>query len=151
MVAAGPGGLLRAVPGCYWPFRGIALAADAGEDALAALLAAVPARIWRLGPALDTDPALALLIRVAPRSGYRVLIRRVATSLALDIEAARAEGPWPKPSTTRNLHKHEKKLARLGALDFRFLTGADWDCGLLDSLAAVERERLGRRRRRGRP
>ena len=128
MVAAGPGGLLRAVPGCYWPFRGIALDPDASDEALTALLAAVPARVWRLGPAMDADPAAgtadpdraALRLAGADSAGRR-------PRYALDIEAARADRSWPKPSTPRNLHKHEKKLARLGALDFRFLTGVDWD------------------------
>jgi CelD/BcsL family acetyltransferase involved in cellulose biosynthesis len=138
LVPAGPGGRLRAVPGSYWPFRGLPIAVEATDAELVALLAPAP-RIWRLGPMLDSDPSLARLARLAPRCGYRVLTRKVGTSFALDIAAARGEGPWPKPSTQRNLHKHEKKLARLGDLDFRFLSGADWNGGLLDALAAIER------------
>jgi len=144
-VAAGPRALgLRAVPGCYWPFRSFPVAADAGDEALAALLTAPAARAalgraWRLGPVMDNDPTLARLLPVARRCGFSVLARRAATSFALDIAAAEAAEPWPKPSTARNMHKHEKRLARLGALGFRFVTGSDWTGAVLDELVAIER------------
>ncbi|HYI49138.1 MAG TPA: GNAT family N-acetyltransferase [Allosphingosinicella sp.] len=145
IVRAGPRLLgIRAVPGCYWPFRSFPLARDIDDGELAALLAAPAARealgrAWRLGPVMDNDPTAARLLKLARRCGWSVLARRTATSWAFDIDAARAAEPWPKPSTARNMHKHEKKLARLGALDFRFVTGEGWDAGALDALAAIER------------
>ncbi len=141
LVRAGPRLLgLSAVPGSYWPFRCAPIANDADEAELAAMLAGPAARealgrACRLGPVLDTDPIAARLIGAARRAGYRVLTRRTATAYALDL----TEEPWPKPSTLRNLNKHEKKLARLGALDFRFVSGDQWNSAVLDILARVER------------
>lgn len=144
-VATGPRLLgVRAVPGSYWPFRSFPVAADATDDELAGLLAAPAARkalgrAWRLGPVMDNDPTLPRLLRVARRCGFSVLARRTATSFALDIGEMRKAEPWPRGSTTRNMHKHEKKLARLGALDFRFVTGAGWTGEVLNRLADIER------------
>jgi hypothetical protein len=141
LVGAGPRGLgLSAVPGSYWPFRCAAVAADAGEAELAALFADPSARrtlgpVWRLGPMLDQDPTAALLIGAARRAGYRVLTRRTATAYALELGGE----SWPKPSTLRNLHKQEKKLARIGAISFRFVSGEEWSPAILDVLAQVER------------
>lgn len=131
---------IRSVAGCYWPFRSIALASDAKEEELAAVLGAPVARrtlgrFWRLGPALEGDPAVAALLRAARRAGYRTLSRRTGTSYSLDISAK----PWPKPSTLRNLRKQEKKLARLGPVGFSFVTGDEWSSGVLDRLAGIER------------
>jgi len=146
VVGAGPRLLaLRAVPGCYWPYRSFPVARDASDEELAALLAAPAARAalgraWRLGPVMDNDPTVARLLGIAGRCGFSVLARRTATSHAFDIAAARAAEPWPRPSTQRNMHKHEKKLARLGAVAFRFVSGPDWADGALDALTAIERE-----------
>jgi CelD/BcsL family acetyltransferase involved in cellulose biosynthesis len=146
LVRVGPRLLgLSAVPGCYWPFRSFPVARDAGDDELVALLAAPAARralgrVWRLGPVMDNDPTALALLRIARRCGFSVLARRTATSHAFDIAAARRAEPWPKPSTQRNMHKHEKKLSRLGAVEFRFVSGGDWGGGALDALAAIERE-----------
>jgi CelD/BcsL family acetyltransferase involved in cellulose biosynthesis len=146
LVRAGPRLLgLSAVPGCYWPYRSFPVARDASDDELAALLAAPAARAalgraWRLGPVMDNDPTLVRLLGIAGRCGFAALARRTATSHGFDIAAARAAEPWPRPSTLRNMHKHEKKLARLGAVDFRLVSGADWAGGALDALTAIERE-----------
>jgi CelD/BcsL family acetyltransferase involved in cellulose biosynthesis len=141
LVRAGPRLLgLSAIPGSYWPFRCAPVANDADEMELAAMFADLAARdalgrAWRLGPVLDRDPIAARLIGAARCAGYRVLTRRTATAYALDL----TEEPWPKPSTLRNLNKHEKKLARLGALDFRFVSGDQWNSAVLDVLARIER------------
>ena len=140
LVRAGPRLLgLAAIPGSYWPFRCAPIAADADETDLTAMLSCPCARrelgpAWRLGPVLDTDPIAERLLAAARRSGYRVLIRRIATSYALDL----IETPWPKPSTLRNLNKQEKKLARLGPIGFRFVSGDQWDSAVLDTLARIE-------------
>lgn len=131
---------IKSVAGCYWPFRSIPLASDAKEEELAAVLDSPVARrtlgrLWRLGPVLEGDTAVAALVGAAKRTGYRALSRRTGTSYALDISAE----PWPKPSTLRNLRKHEKRLARLGPLEFSFVTGRDWSGGVLDRLAGIER------------
>lgn len=145
LVAAGPRAMgMRAVPGCYWPFRSFPIAADASDEELAALLSAPAARkalgrAWRLGPAMDNDPTASRLLRIAPRCGFTVLARGTATSHALDIgEMARTE-PWPRPSTLRNMHKHEKRLAKLGEVGFRFVSGSGWSGEVLDALGRIER------------
>lgn len=132
------GRLLRTVPGCYWPFRSFPVAIDATAEDMAALLCHPAARAalgiaWRLGPVYDDDPALALLRAAAPRAGWLVAERGIATAYALDLP----EG-WPRSSTMQGLRRKEKKLAEGGALDFRFLRGADWTPALFETLAAIE-------------
>jgi CelD/BcsL family acetyltransferase involved in cellulose biosynthesis len=145
LIDTGPRWLgFSAIPGSYWPFRCAPVAQDASEEELAALLSAPTARralgrAWRLGPVLDNDAAAMLLTSAARRAGYRVLARRTASCFALDLAEARREGPWPKPSTLRNINKQKSKLARLGAIDFRFVSGGDWNSDVLDVLAAIER------------
>ncbi|MDP8994047.1 MAG: GNAT family N-acetyltransferase, partial [Pseudomonadota bacterium] len=134
---------LRAVPGSYWPFRSFPVAADASDDEIAALLAGPLARralgrAWRLGPVMEEDPTAARLLALARRAGWSVLSRRVGTEYVLDIEEEKKAGPWPRPSTHRNNHKHAKRLARMGALDFRFAIGGDWGQALFDELARIE-------------
>lgn len=139
-VAIGPRLLgLRMVPGSYWPLRSFPVAQDALDEEIRALLRN-PAlgRVLRLGPVNEDDPAATQLRRVASASSWTVLERRVATSFVLDIEAARAGGPWPRSSTLKKNRFHEKHLASHGALAWRFLRGADWTPELFDSLAAVE-------------
>ncbi len=144
-VATGPRLLgIRAVPGSYWPIRSFPVAADASDDELAAMLASPAARgplgrAWRLGPVNEDDPTASRLVRVAGRSGWTVLARRIATGFMLDIAAARAAGPWPRGSTLKKNRFHEKHLASHGALNWRFLSGTDWSPALLDALAVVER------------
>jgi CelD/BcsL family acetyltransferase involved in cellulose biosynthesis len=67
-----------------------------------------------------------------------VLERRVATSFILDIEAARSDGPWPRNSTLRKNRFHEKHMGEQGALDWRFVSGAQWSRAVFDDLAAIE-------------
>ena len=142
-VAAGPQGLgLRAVPGCYWPFR--SFPAGASDADLAALLTAPVARqalrrAWRLGPVPEHDPTLARLRRVSPVCGFTLLTRGAGTSWALDIAEAGRAGGWPKPSTLKNMFKHEKKLARLGEPGFHEVRGDGWTPAAFDALAAIER------------
>lgn len=139
-VAIGPRLLrFRAVPGSYWPLRSFPVAQGASDDALARLLSHPRfGRALRLGPVNADDPAAERLIRVARRSGWTVLERRIATSFVLDIAAARSAGPWPRPSTLKKNRFHEKHLASHGALSWRFLSGPDWTPALFDRLAAVE-------------
>jgi CelD/BcsL family acetyltransferase involved in cellulose biosynthesis len=145
LVAAGPAMLgVRAVPGSYWPFRSFPVAADIDDAELAAFLAAPEARralgrAWRLGPVHEDDPTAVRLLRVARRSGWSVLKRRVGTEFVLDIAEERKSGPWPRPSTVRNNHKHDKRLARLGTLEWRFVSGSDWSEAVFDELSRIER------------
>lgn len=141
-VARGRWGL-RAVPGCYWPFRSFPIAQDADDEELAALLRSRPARralgpVWRLGPVYADDPAVSGLRRIAGRSGWAMLERRIATGFLLDIDAQRAEAPWPRGSTLRKNRFHEKHLASHGALEWRFISGERWTAGAFDDLAAIE-------------
>lgn len=141
IVPAGPPILgLVAVPGSYWPFRSFPLAEDAciavGEVLLAAL--AREARGLRIGPVPDGDPGLELLKQAARAQGWAVLDRFVGESYLLDMAGLRAEGGWPRNSTLRKNRFHEKHLAAHGALDWRFLHGAQWDDAAFDALASVE-------------
>ncbi len=135
---------LRAVPGSYWPFRSFPIAADASDAELAAFLSAPAARrtlgpVWRLGPVLDNDPTLARLVKVAPESGWRVLQRHAGTSYEVDIAEERKAGPWPRPSTLKNIQKQEKKLARLGSIGWRHIAATGWTAAALDELSEIER------------
>ena len=140
VVAAGPRALaLAAVPGCYWPLRSFVVDEGAMPGAVEAALTLL-ARMWRglrVGPVPDGDPAVAPLIAAARARGWTVLDRFVADGWVLDIDAAGAEGAWPRGSTLRKNRFHEKHLATHGALDWRFLTAGDWPDAFAD-LGTVE-------------
>ncbi len=141
LVGLGPAVLgLGQVPGCYWPFRGLPVAADADAGDFAALLAGAgrTVRGFRLGPVYDGDPALEGLRAAARAGGWCVLPRFVADSFLLDIAAVRAEGAWPRASTLKKNRFHEKHLAGYGALDWSFVSGDGWTPAAFDALAAVE-------------
>ncbi len=141
MVRFGPSpARLAAVPGCYWPFRSFPVSSIADRPHFEALIERLGAEVnaLRIGPVYDGDPSLEPLLRVARARGWVVLDRFVADSYLLDMNAARAEGIWPRNSTLRKNRFHEKHLGDHGALDWRFLSGADWGQGGFDALAAVE-------------
>ena len=132
------GKLLRTVPGSYWPFRSFPVAEAATADDMAALLRAPAARAalgpaWRVGPIYENDPALVLLRAAAPRAGWLVAERGIATTWTLDLKAD-DNGNWPRSSTMQGLRRKEKRLAENGALDFRF----QWNAATFATLAAVE-------------
>lgn len=140
IVAAGPHWAgIGAVPGCYWPFRSVPVAAaasvEAADAALVVLARAV--RALRIGPVYDDDPALALLLARARAAGWGVVARPVADSYLLDMVAARAGGQGPRGSTLRKNRFHEKHLAEHGALDWRFARKDDWPA-VFDAMASVE-------------
>jgi CelD/BcsL family acetyltransferase involved in cellulose biosynthesis len=140
LVAIGPGAAkLVTVPGSYWPFRSFPVAVEAGADVAAAALNALAGVVngVRLGPVYDGDPGASALIAAARAGGWAVLDRFVAQSWLLDMAALRAEGAWPRGSTLRKNRFHEKHLGDHGALDWRFVTGADWPAAF-DALAEVE-------------
>jgi CelD/BcsL family acetyltransferase involved in cellulose biosynthesis len=141
IVAAGPGWAgLAAVPGCYWPFRSFPVREDAGMEAVEALLPrlAQEARALRVGPVYDGDPGLELLKHAARAQGWAVLDRFVADSFRLDMAAAQLSGSWPRNSTLKKNRFHEKHLAAHGALDWQFVSGADWSDAAFDALAQIE-------------
>lgn len=142
MVRRGPACLrLAEVPGCYWPFRSFPVAEDAGLGAVEAMLPKLAREVTalRLGPVQDGDPGLALLRYAASAAGWTVIDRFVATTYLLDIDAARAQGPWPRTSTLKKNRFHEKHLAAHGALDWSIVSGGDWSAAMFDDLAAIER------------
>lgn len=137
------GQFMRSVPGAYWPYRSFPVADGVSSDQMAALLSEPRARralgpVWRLGPIYADDPALTLLREAAPRAGWRVFERRIATAFLLDMQQLSAEGSWPRNSTLRKNRFHEKHLASHGALEWRFARGADWTPALFEDLAAIE-------------
>ena len=141
MVSMGPARLgLAAVPGCYWPFRSFPLRADAGIESVEALLPrlARETRALRIGPVYDGDPGLELLKAAARGRGWAVIDRFVADSYLLDMAALREEGTWPRNSTLRKNRFHEKHLGSHGELDWRFVSGADWNDAEFAALASVE-------------
>lgn len=141
IVPAGPSWLkLVAVPGCYWPMRSFPVAEDAGVEAGEALLdtLAREARVLRIGPVYDDDPALGLLRAAAASKGWRAMPRDVAPSFLLDMAAKDAEGPFPRLSTLKKNRFHEKHLAAHGEPGWSFVHGADWSGAAFDALAAVE-------------
>ncbi|WP_052215509.1 GNAT family N-acetyltransferase [Sphingomonas sp. ERG5] len=141
MVRFGPGpARLAAVPGCYWPFRSFPASRTADATAFNALVDRLGDEVnaLRIGPIYDGDPSLEPLLAAARAKGWAVLDRFVADSYRLDMAAAQAEGTWPRNSTLRKNRFHEKHLGDHGALDWRFLSGADWAAGGFDALASVE-------------
>ncbi|WP_448660147.1 GNAT family N-acetyltransferase [Sphingomonas sp. CJ99] len=130
------------VPGCYWPFRSIAVHAGAdGPMAAAALFDGLPngVRAIRMGPVYDGDPALTAMLAAARGNGWSALSRHVATSFLLDMAARRTEGTWPRTSTLKKNRFHEKHLGDHGALDWSFVSGAGWTADQFDALATIER------------
>jgi len=141
IVGTGPAWLgLASVPGCYWPFRSFPVREDAGIEAFEALLPrlARAATALRVGPVYDGDPGLELLKAAALAKGWAVLDRFVADSFVLDMAGARAEGIWPRNSTLKKNRFHEKHLAGHGALDWDFVSGAQWNEDAFAALGSVE-------------
>lgn len=140
MVAVGPAWLrLATVPGSYWPFRSFPVAESAGAEVLEAALVvlAQQVNVLRIGPVHEDDPAVAPLIEAARGRGWAVVARDVGRTFLLDMAALRAAGEWPRSSSLRRNRHHEKNLAAAGALDWRFLSSADWP-EAFDTLAAIE-------------
>jgi CelD/BcsL family acetyltransferase involved in cellulose biosynthesis len=136
---------LREVGGSYWPWRGVPLAASAGESELAALLGSPEAqpvlgRAWRLGPVLADDPAITTLLAAARRAGWIVLTRRLGVCFIVDLAGLRAAAPWPSSKTLRKNRWLERRLAELGDLDFTTVSGAQWTGEIFDLLARIEAE-----------
>lgn len=133
----------RAVPGCYWPYRGFPIAADISDEELAAFLADPLSRatlgpLWRLGPVREDDAAAARAVAAGRAAGWTVLRRRIATSFVLDVAELRAAGPWPRRSTLKKNRWFERQLGLEGALRFAFVAGADWSGEVFDTLARIE-------------
>ena len=133
------------VPGSYWPYRSFPVARDASDAELAALLASPAARkalgpVWRLGPILADDPTGARLAALGRDAGWTVLRRRLATSYAIDVKGLTSGGSWPSAKTLRKNRWCERRLAEMGALEFRTVTGAAWTAAVFDILAAIEAE-----------
>lgn len=140
-VGTGPAALrLASVPGSYWPFRSFPVAHRAAPGAAAVALGTLARTVrgLRIGPVYDGDTGASALIDAARAAGWAVLDRFVAQGWLLDMSALAAEGPWPRGSTLRKNRFHEKHLADHGALDWRFVTGADWP-DAFDALADIER------------
>ena len=134
---------LRMVPGSYWPFRSLPVAADAAEDELRALLSDASAhaalgQAWRLGPVYDDDPAVGRLAAAASACGWTMLRRSLGTTFLLDLPALRAAGDWPRSSVLRKVGSCERRLGAEGPLHIRFVRGGAWDAAALDALAAIE-------------
>jgi CelD/BcsL family acetyltransferase involved in cellulose biosynthesis len=132
----------RKVPGCYWPFRGIVAAADASAPELASALCGSAAKalgpVWRLGPVPDNDQVTQLLIQAARQAGWHVLRQAAGTIWEIDLDAARTQG-WPLPSTAKRLGRAERRLDKLGKVEWRYVQGNDWSEATLEHMAAVER------------
>ena len=142
---AGPPALgVRAVAGIYWPFRNVAMAADASANDLEDMLTALRTQnglgpVWRLGPVYADDAAAARLVAAAPAADWSVLTRKLGNTYLLDIEAERAAGrQWPRKSSLKRLDGYERKLSELGAVSIDYVTGADWSPAVFDALAEVE-------------
>lgn len=142
MIGIGPAAArAAAVPGCYWPFRSFPASSAAPAEAFVTLVDRLAGEVnaLRIGPVQDGDPALEPLLAAARGRGWAVLDRVIADSYLLDMDAARAAGGWPRGSTLRKNRFHEKHLAEHGALDWSFMSGADWAAGGFDALASIER------------
>jgi CelD/BcsL family acetyltransferase involved in cellulose biosynthesis len=134
---------IREVAGCYWPFRSVALAEDAREGELIALLGdpamkGALGNACRVGPIFDSDPAACRLRAAAKAAGWSVLVRSLGTCFEIDVAALQTDGPWPRASSLKKNRWREKKLAELGQLETLRFTGADWTPTHRDAIAAIE-------------
>jgi CelD/BcsL family acetyltransferase involved in cellulose biosynthesis len=142
LVAIGPRrARLASVPGCYWPFRSFPASITADRSHIAMLLGelARQANAVRIGPVYDNDASVAPLIEEALARGWAVLDRFVADSYLLDMAGGRAAGTWPRNSTLKKNRFHERHLARIGALDWRYGNGPEL-VAMFDAFAAVEKK-----------
>lgn len=132
---------LNEVAGGYWPFRSIPIGRDCGDEELEALLASKAlGRAWRWGPVYADDPALARIAGLAPQCGWTLLRRHLATTYRIDVKTLTAGAGWPSAKTLRKNRWLERRLAEQGELTFASISGADWNEGVLDMLAAIEAE-----------
>ncbi len=130
---------MATIPGCYWPFRSFGLALEAGEPALKTALSALATQVngLRIGPVCDTDHAATALIAAARAQGWTAIDRVIGDNWALDLSMSGKGQPWPRNSTLRKNRFHEKHLGEHGALDWHFLSSADWPAAFAE-LGAVE-------------
>lgn len=133
---------MREVGGCYWPFRGIPIAAHATPETLAAALEAHRSRcgrIWRLGPVEAGEPALTTLCLAASEAGWTVLSRPLGRVFQLDLAVLTKDGEWP---TTKTMRKNRWRKRRLeedgGPLRVEYFTGRNWTAGQRNAMAAIE-------------
>lgn len=138
-----PAAGVRAVPGCYWPFRSVLIDPSADESELAEVLAEADVRsalapAWRLGPIYRDDPSVMRLTRAAARAGWTVLVRSLAHTFVFELGALVAAGEWPRRSTRRRLSGYARQLERSGEVSYRLVAGADWRDDVLDLLADME-------------
>jgi CelD/BcsL family acetyltransferase involved in cellulose biosynthesis len=135
---------MREVAGCYWPFRSVAMAADADQAELAGMLGTAELKralgpLWRLGPVFDSDPAALRLIEAARAAGWSALTRLLGTCFEIDVAALRAEGPWPRAATMKKNRWREKQIAQHGELEITRFSGSDWNEAQREAIARVER------------
>ncbi len=134
--------VLREVGGCYWPFRGVPLAADVRPENLAAALEAARGTlgpIWRLGPAEAGDAVLDTLKAAARLAGWTVLSRPLGQVYELDLAALTARGDWPSSKTQRKNRWRKRRLEEDdGPIRIEFFTGRDWTSEQRDAMAAIE-------------
>jgi len=135
---------VREVAGSYWPFRSMAVAADAAPHEMTAMFAdramrRVLGRVWRLGPVFADDPSANKVRQAAVASGWAVLERQLGSCFEIDMRALTAESAWPRASTLKKNRWREKKLGEIGALESRRFTGADWLAEDRDAIAGIER------------
>jgi CelD/BcsL family acetyltransferase involved in cellulose biosynthesis len=132
---------LSEVPGSYWPFRSLPLAADCADAELQTLLSSPGlGRAWRWGPVPADDPALIRIGGLAAGCGWTVLRRRLATTYRVNLKRLTEDGAWPTTKTLRKNRWLERRLAEQGELEFATISGAAWDEAALDTLAAIEAE-----------
>lgn len=134
---------IRQVAGCYWPFRSVPLAPDAGEDELAQLLGdrsirTALGRVWRWGPVYGDDPAARRIAAAARAAGWQVLEKPLGVCFELDLAALRERGEWPSRKTLRKNRWRKRRLAEAGEVACRFGTAADWTAADRDAMAEVE-------------
>jgi len=133
------------IAGCYWPFRSLPVAVDAGQEELTSLFEQQEVRsflgpVWRLGPVYSDDPALPRLRAAAAAAGWKSLTRTLGHCFEFDFAGLRADGPWPRTSSQASNRRRERKLAALGEISCRFASGRDWTPADRDAMAKIERE-----------
>lgn len=134
---------VKQVAGAYWPFRGVPTDRSASVKDIADALERREVRralgsVWRMGPAVADDCAVARLRDAARLAGWRCLERPVGSLFCLDLVALRASGQWPSNKGKQKDRWRVRQLEKSGPVTITTYTGVNWTARDRDAIAVIE-------------